>query len=102
MMRSEGFAPTAKLVWRAASLRCSNLPFDIIDTGFGNRLPLKHEGTRGPSPFQRAAGRRSPYQKAQHGIDPGNLGLWKQRTSYYISGLEAILANGKCGPFDQR
>jgi hypothetical protein len=44
MMRSEGFAPTPKLVWRAASLRCSNLPFDIVDTGVGNRLPLKHEG----------------------------------------------------------
>lgn len=44
MMRSKGFAPMAKLVWMAASLRCSNLPFDIIDTGIGNRLPLKHEG----------------------------------------------------------
>jgi hypothetical protein len=35
MRLSNGFAPTAKSVRRAASLRSSNLPFDIIDKGIG-------------------------------------------------------------------
>jgi hypothetical protein len=75
MMRSKGFAPTAKLVWRAASLRCSNFPFDIIDTGIGNRLPLKREGLAVLRLFnvQQVVG--VLIRKPQHGIDPGNLGL---------------------------